>query len=158
MVTYPEDQGSYKHPDHLRVHDITIPAYERSGDPNYRPELGEPWAPTKLYYSMWSSKRILERHQAFLDLGLESPFQEDWWFERESNDAQITTQVPHGEYGEARVNGLLAHKSQIDPESTFWFGLPPEVERSIHPYDDYMLARGPQPEKLPETDLFEGIR
>ena len=59
---------------------------------------------------------------------------------------------------DARIEGLLAHATQIDPESTFWFGLPPEVERSIHPYDDYVLARGPRPAELPERDLFEGLR
>ena len=157
IVTYPEDQGGYMHPDHVRVHDISIPAFERSGDAQYRPDLGEPWAPAKLYYTLWSRKRIEERHQAFQDLGLESPYN-DWWFKRPSTDDQITTQVPVDGFIDARIEGLLAHATQIDPESTFWFGLPPEVERSIHPYDDYVLARGPRPAELPERDLFEGLR
>ena len=157
VVTYPEDQGGYMHPDHIRVHDISVPAFERAGDPAYRPDLGEPWAPSKLYYTLWSRKRIEGRHQAFLDLGLESPYS-SWWFKRESTDDQITTQVPVDGFIDARIDGLLAHATQIDPESTFWFGLPAEVERSIHPYDDYVLARGPVPAVLPERDLFEGLR
>ena len=157
VVTYPEDQGGYRHPDHIRVHDVSVPAFERAGDPDYRRDLGEPWAPMKLYYTLWSRQRIEERHQAFKELGLESPYGE-WWFERESTDDQITTQVPVDGFIDARIEGLLAHATQIDPESTFWFGLPPEVERSIHPYDDYVLARGPRPTKHPERDLFEGLR
>ena len=157
VVTYPEAQGGYRHPDHVRVHDVSVPAFERAGDPDYRRDLGEPWAPMKLYYTLWSRQRIEERHQAFKDLGLESPYGE-WWFERESTDDQITTQVPVDGFIDARIEGLLAHATQIDPESTFWFGLPPEVERSIHPYDDYVLARGPRPTKHPERDLFEGLR
>ena len=157
IVTYPEDQGGYMHPDHIRVHDISVPAFERAGDPQYRPDLGEPWTPAKLYYTLWSRQRIEERHQAFQDLGLESPYS-SWWFKRPSTDDQITTQVPVDGFIDARIEGLLAHATQIDPESTFWFGLPDEVERAIHPYDDYVLARGPRPETLPERDLFEGLR
>ncbi len=157
VVTYPENQGNYQHPDHLRVHDISIPAFDLSGDADHRPDLGVPWAPTKLYYTMWSRRRIEERHQAFNELGLESPYG-DWWFKQESQDHLITTQVPVDGFIDARINGLLAHATQIDPESTFWFGLPPEVERSIHPYDDYILARGPRPEEQPERDLFKGVR
>ena len=157
IVTYPENQGSYQHPDHLRVHDITVPAFERAGEAAHRPDLGEPWAAAKLYYTMWSRRRIEERHRAFADLGLESPYG-DWWFNQESQDHLITTQVPVDGFIDARINGLLAHATQIDPESAFWFGLPPEVERSIHPYDDYILALGPAPSARPERDLFAGVR
>ena len=162
VVTYPEDQSSYRHPDHLRVHDVTVPAFDRAGNADYRPDLGEPWAPSKLYYVMWSKRRIEERHQAFLNLGLESPYS-DWWFKQDFPDDQITTQIAVQGFVDARIDGLLAHATQIDPESAFWFGLPPEVERSIYPYDDYILARGcairrPEPAGQPERDLFEGLR
>lgn len=157
MVTYPQDQGGYNHPDHVRVHDVSVPAFERAGDGSYRADLGEPWTPSKLYYSLWSRKRIEGRHKAFLDLGLESPYGQ-WWFEQQDNDYLITTQVPVEGFTDARIEGLLAHATQIDPQSAFWFGLPPEVERSIHPFDDYVLARGPSPSQTPERDLFDGLR
>jgi len=28
VVTYSDDQAGYPHPDHLRVHEITVPAFE----------------------------------------------------------------------------------------------------------------------------------
>src|SRR5699024_5478656 len=59
VITYGDDQKHYPHPDHLRVHDITVPAFERSGDPDWYPQTGEPWAPSKLYYSMWARERIV---------------------------------------------------------------------------------------------------
>ena len=157
IITYPEDQGSYRHPDHLKVHAVSVPAFDRAGDIDYRPDLGDPWAPKKLYYVMWSRQRIEERHKAFLNLGLESPYG-DWWFEQEFKDDLITTKIPVHGFIDARIDGLLAHETQIDPESTFWFGLPPEVERSLYPYDDYVLARGLEPTEHPENDLFSGIR
>ena len=73
VVTYPEDQGNYQHPDHLRVWDITLPAVERARDASYRPELGAAWSVSKIYYTMWSRARILARHQAFLISGSSRP-------------------------------------------------------------------------------------
>ena len=39
-----------------------------------------------------------------------------------------------------RREALLAHATQVDPESPFWFGLPPEVMDSIQTADEYRLA------------------
>ena len=158
VITYPDDQGTYQHPDHLRVHDITHPGVDAAADPNHRPELGEPWQVSKIYYSSWSRARIEARHKAFLDLGLESPY-DDRWFSRPDQDSLITTKVPVDGFTDARREGLLAHATQIDPESTFWFGLPPEVDRELYTVDDYRLAAGGSiPDGEIETDLFAGLR
>ncbi|MDW3219219.1 MAG: mycothiol conjugate amidase Mca [Acidimicrobiales bacterium] len=158
VITYPDDQGTYQHPDHLRVHDITHPAVDAAADPDHRPDLGQPWQVTKVYYSSWSRARLEARHQAFLDLGLESPY-DDRWFSRPDQDDSITTKVPVEGFTDARRDGLLAHATQIDPESTFWFGLPADVERTLYTVDDYRLAFGPGPaDGEIETDLFAGIR
>ena len=57
-----------------------------------------------------------------------------------------------------RRQALLAHATQIDPSSPFWFGLPPEIAREVHPYDDYVLARSLVDTPTPEDDLFAGVR
>ena len=157
VVTYPEDQGGYQHPDHLRVWDITLPAIERAADASHRPDLGEPWSVPKVYASTWSMQRIKARHAAFTERGLESPYDEAW-FERPDNDHLITTRVSIEGFTHIRREGLLAHATQIDPESTFWFGLPREVEESIHPRDDYMLLVGADLAPENEDDLFAGLR
>jgi mycothiol S-conjugate amidase len=157
IVTYSDEQQGYPHPDHLRVHDISIVAFDAAADPDRYPEAGEPWQPLKLYYSLWSRARLLATHEKFLELGLESPFDAKW-FERPWQDHRITTQVDVGEYPDVRRDALLAHATQIDPDSPFWFGLPPEVARTIHPYDDYHLARSLVGDTTPEDDLFAGVR
>ncbi|MDH3704970.1 MAG: mycothiol conjugate amidase Mca [Acidimicrobiia bacterium] len=156
IVTYSDDQRGYQHPDHLRVHDISVPAFDKAGDPDHRPDLGPAWEPAKLYYTQWSRARIEARHQAFLDQGLESPYDE-FWFKRPSQDDRITTRFDVSDYYEARVDGLRAHATQVDPDSPFWFGLPPEIDRVVYPYDDYVLARTRVESVLPETDLFAGV-
>ena len=157
IVTYSDDQQGYPHPDHLMVHDISVPAFRAAGDPQAYPEAGEPWQPSKLYYTVWSRARMLATHEKFVELGLESPFTDEW-FARPSQDDRITTQVPLDGFEDVRIEALLAHGTQVDPNSPFWFGLPRDVSRSIHPFDDYVLAQSLVPTKLPEVDLFAGLR
>ena len=156
ILTYGDEQSHYPHPDHLRVHDISLPAFDLAGDPDYRPDLGAPFTPLKLYYSVWSRARILATHEKFVELGLESPFGTDW-FDRPSQDDRITTSVPIDDYQDVRLEALLAHATQVDPTSPFWFGLPREVSRSVHPFEDYILAASRVDTHLPEADLFAGI-
>ena len=37
LITYGDDQQGYPHPDHLRVHDISVLAFDRAGDPTGTP-------------------------------------------------------------------------------------------------------------------------
>jgi mycothiol S-conjugate amidase len=114
-------------------------------------------------------------HEKFGELGLESPFDEGWRKRWEDTPPDpLTTAIDVSEYADVRREALLAHATQVDPKSPFWFGLPPEVMRTIHPYDDYRLALvvgsdgvavdpfaatgGVPPEGAVETDLFAGIR
>ncbi|MHB1139160.1 MAG: mycothiol conjugate amidase Mca [Microthrixaceae bacterium] len=159
IVTYGDDQQHYAHPDHLKVHDISLPAFERAGDPDWYPDAGAPWQPLKLYYTEWSKDRILAMHEKFVELGLESPFGGDWMdrIEAMGDDVRITTRVPIGDFYEVRERALLAHATQVDPNERFWFGLPTEIAREVHPFDDYVLARSLVDSALPEDDLFAGV-
>ncbi|MBV9255265.1 MAG: mycothiol conjugate amidase Mca [Actinobacteria bacterium] len=157
MITYNEDQQGYPHPDHLRVHDISMAAFEAAADPDRFPDAGEPWQISKVYYSVWSRKRFVAMHEKFLELGLESPF-DDKWFDRPSQDDSITTTIDISEQADVRRNALLAHATQIDPTSPFWFGLPPDIARTVHPFEEYLLARSLVPTETPEDDLFAGVR
>lgn len=157
IVTYGDDQRGYPHPDHLRVHDISLPAFDAAGDPHAFPEAGDPFTPSKLYYVVWSRARIQATHEKFVELGLDSPFGEEW-FKRPSQDDQITTSIDIADWYDVRLDSLLAHATQVDPESPFWFGLPRDVSRTVHPYDDYVLARSRVDTELPESDLFAGLR
>jgi mycothiol S-conjugate amidase len=159
IVTYGDDQQGYPHPDHLRVHDISVPAFEKAGDADAYPELGEAWQPLKMYYTAWSRQRMLAMHEKFIELGLKSPYDERW-FNRPSQDDRITTKIDVTDYMDERQNALLAHATQIDPNSPFWFGLPPDVARTVYPIEDYVLGRSlvEVPEGVTEDDLFAGIR
>lgn len=158
VVTYSDNQRGYQHPDHLRVHDASVSAYASAGDPTFHPELGPLWQPQKLYYVVWARARMMAQHEAFVRLGLKSPYNPERWQRWPSMDHRLTTRVFVGDHWEHVQHALRAHATQIDPHSPHWFGLPPEVARATYPYDDYILAQSAVPTTPPEDDLFTGVR
>ncbi len=140
VLTYGDDQRGYPHPDHLRVHDISVLAYDRAGDPAWYPEAGPPWPVDKLYYTSWSRARLRAVHERLLATERPSPFDEKW-FQRPSQDDRITTKVPVGPFLGARTAALLAHATQIDPKEGFWFALSDAELAEVYPWDDWVLAR-----------------
>jgi mycothiol S-conjugate amidase len=159
IVTYADDQEFYPHPDHIRVHEISQPAFAAAGDPRRYPEAGDPWQPAKMYYTGFSKRRIEAMHNEFIRLGEESPYAQ--WFERgfPERDHRFTTFVDVGEWLHHRRAGLLAHRTQVDPEG-HWMRLPDDTLRRIFPYDEYVLAESrvaPIPEGETEDDLFIGV-
>ena len=160
VISYHEDRDWYPHPDHIRVWEITEPAFEAAGDPDRFPDAGEPWQPSKLYFVSWSLGRIKALHQAHIDFGLESPFER--WFEGKfpDRDDRFTTRIDVGEYMGQRRAALLAHATQVTPDG-FWMKLPDEVSRAAYPWEDFILERslvdtGVAPGET-ELDLFAGL-
>jgi mycothiol S-conjugate amidase len=158
ILTYPDEQTEYPHPDHLRVHEISMVAFDAAGDPDRFPDAGPPFTPSKLYYSVWPAERFRRIHAKFLELGMESPFSEDR-LNRLTRDDPFTTSIDISGFGDVRGRALKAHATQVDPNSPFWFGLPPEVLKEIHPVDQFRLARSRiGPVDVTEDDLFAGLR
>jgi mycothiol S-conjugate amidase len=163
ILTYPDEQSEYPHPDHLRVHEISIIAFDAAGDPDRFPEAGPPFVPLKLYYSVWPAERFRQIHARFLELGLESPFDEKR-LARLTREDPYTTAIDVQGFQQVQGLALKAHATQVDPNSPFWFGLPSEVLAEIHPMDQFRLAKSrvPGAETVPdgviEDDLFAGVR
>jgi mycothiol S-conjugate amidase len=163
VVTYDEDREWYPHPDHIRVHEISIPAFDAAGDPAAFPGAGEPWQPSKLYYTGWSPRRVRALHEAFLARGEESPYEK--WLEGArfagEIDERFTTYVDVSDFLHKRREALLAHRTQVDPEG-FWMRLPDDVVRQVFPWEEFQLARTlvdtGVPEGEAEDDLFAGLR
>jgi mycothiol S-conjugate amidase len=164
LITYGDEQAFYRHPDHLRVHEISGPAFDAAGDPDRYPEAGDPWQPSKLYYSGFSFRRIRALHDVYEQMGEESPYAERMARLAEMGDVEVappTTFVDVGDFLTQRRNALLAHRTQIDPDS-HWMRVPDELLREAFPWEEYVLARSLLPARTgddaPETDLFDGLR
>ena len=161
IITYGDERG-YPHPDHLRVHEITGPAFDAAGDPDRYPDAGPVWQPQKLYETGWSRQRVEALGAAHEKLGQENPFAR--WFEREDfgdYDDRVTAKVDVGNYLRQRREALLAHRTQVDPDG-FWMQLSDEVVREAWPWEEYALVRSLVPVRPAdegyEDDLFAGLR
>jgi mycothiol S-conjugate amidase len=161
MLTYDEN-GGYPHPDHVKTHEVAIEAFDAAADADRYPATGAPWQPLKLYYfATFHKARLTALHEEMERRGLESPYTE-WlanWEDPPKGRVplKITTRVQCDEFFAIRDQALLAHATQIDPESS-WFACPPDAQRAAWPTEDYHLARSLVDTELPEDDLFAGIR
>lgn len=160
VVTY-DETGGYPHPDHVKCHEVSMEAFDASGDPERFPEQGQPWQPLKLYYCHGFSRRRMQLfHDSLLERGLESPYEEwlrKWDGSRPDPYERVTTQIECADYFEVRDEALRAHETQIDPNSR-WFAVPLDIQRAVWPTEDYELVRSLVDTTLPEDDLFAGVQ
>ena len=166
IVTYPQDQSGYPHPDHLRVNEISELAFDAAGDPDKYPHGGDAWQPSRLCYVRWSVKRMRATHDKFLELGLESPFSDERMARMlkaeeldvaASDPKRPTITVDVSDRASVTREALLAHATQVDPNSPHWFGLPPEVADRLYPFEEYEVARDLTGRHGGGDDLFAGI-
>ncbi|MGK2882112.1 MAG: mycothiol conjugate amidase Mca [Mycobacterium sp.] len=160
MTTYDEN-GGYPHPDHIRCHQVSMAAYEAAADYRLYPEAGEPWQVSKLYYNHgFLRQRMQVLQDEFAKNGQQGPFAK--WLEKWDHDddllsMRVTTRIECAKYFAQRDEALLAHATQIDPNS-FFFTTPMEWQQRLWPTEEFELARSRVPVMLPEDDLFAGLQ
>ncbi|WP_245993638.1 mycothiol conjugate amidase Mca [Flaviflexus salsibiostraticola] len=157
LTTYNE-LGGYPHPDHIRVHEVSMAAVEAASDPTRFPEAGDPWTVSKVYYDVsFSPDRIQAFHEVLIAEGLESPFAE--WMERRGKTPtrRVDARLEVSEFFPQRDQALLAHATQIDPDG-FFMAVPRDIEARVWPWEEFELAHSVvgYPDEI-ETDLFARI-
>ncbi|RRD60037.1 mycothiol conjugate amidase Mca [Leucobacter sp. OH1287] len=159
MITYNEI-GGYPHPDHIRCHEISKIAWDRSGDPASYPDAGPAWEIKKLYYEeIFHVERFSALYQALVATSSdpETAARLAEILERfKDRPYQGTAKIEISNYLEQRDLALRAHASQVSPESSFFFW-PNEVQREAWPFEDFRLAASRVPTAQFEADLFQGI-
>lgn len=159
MITYNE-MGGYPHPDHIRCHEISKMAWERSGDATYHPELGQPWEISKLYYDeIFNAERVRVLYEFAVAADPDSAVAKQLLALHERFAARpinITARINVGRLFEKRDAALRAHASQVEPDNQFFF-IPNQIQRDAWPTEDFRLAYSRVPVTEFETDLFAGI-
>lgn len=157
VLTY-DEWGGYPHPDHIKTHRVTMAAVEAAADPTAFPELGDPHEVAKVYYhATFTKKRLQTLHELLIRHGLDSPFERIVRSRASWPEKEVTTKVFVAPWLEARRQALRAHRSQV-AEDSFFLALPDEVLAAHFPNDEYHLALSRVDTRIPETDLFSGIR
>jgi N-acetyl-1-D-myo-inositol-2-amino-2-deoxy-alpha-D-glucopyranoside deacetylase len=162
VVTY-DSSGGYGHPDHIQAHRVTVAAFDVAGDPMYEPELGEPWQPSKLYWSA-VPRSVL---QAGIDLLREAGDLSGFFGVESADDLpfgvpdeEVTTAVDASDHLEAKVAAMRAHRTQIAVDGPF-FALSNNIGQRAFGIEHYTLGRGERgPGSGPhewEDDLFAGL-
>jgi mycothiol S-conjugate amidase len=159
LVTYDEN-GGYPHPDHIRTHEISMFAMAAAADPTQFPDAGPAWKVSKLYFErIFNSSRMNSVYNLLVEREPEHPLLarlteiRGWMSERPD---LATTHVPSHEFFEVRDEALLAHSSQVSPDSSFFFW-PNDLQREAWATEDFQLVESHVDSTVPEDDLFAGV-
>jgi N-acetyl-1-D-myo-inositol-2-amino-2-deoxy-alpha-D-glucopyranoside deacetylase len=161
MVGY-NDFGGYGHPDHIRSALICKAAFEATAD--------WPDKPLKLYETAGGNRRREEVQKRAEERGVKS-----WWgdsdeetaeqkaereaFMKKMADAQgpVTTVVDVSAQIPAKYAALREHVTQL-PADGFFLALTEDDWRELMPTEEFTLKVARTGVRLPEDDLFAGIR
>ena len=161
IVSY-NDFGGYGHPDHIRAALLAKAAFEQAA--------GNTHPPLKLYEiasASWRNERVMERAQ---ERGVNP-----WWApsadesdadrtEREAHQGRmaaaqgpVTTVIDVGDYVGAKYAALGEHVTQL-PRDGFFLALTEADWRELLPTEAFTLRVSRVGVRLPEDDLFAGLR
>jgi N-acetyl-1-D-myo-inositol-2-amino-2-deoxy-alpha-D-glucopyranoside deacetylase len=155
------DFGGYGHPDHIRAALVAKAAFERAAD--------EPEPPAKLYEVARDWTRLEEVRERAAQRGAEA-----WWNNPEETDEQrrereahwaqmlaaqgpVTTRVDVADHVAAKHAAMAEHVTQLAPTFTY-LALTPDDWRELMPTEDFTLRVSRIGVRLPEDDLFAGLR
>jgi len=161
LISYNE-HGGYGHPDHIAAHKITVAAFAAAGDGARYPQAGEPWTPSKLYYTNSPRRQLQQAWAQMQERGLKTPLDNpDFDISRFTvPDDQITTVIEIGGYLQRKLDALLEHRTQIAVDGIF-LSIPEDIRQMVFgkEYFTRVATHVPvQQQGEHEDDLFAGLR
>ncbi|MFF1707583.1 N-acetyl-1-D-myo-inositol-2-amino-2-deoxy-alpha-D-glucopyranoside deacetylase [Streptomyces sp. NPDC058252] len=157
LVTYDPD-GGYGHPDHIQAHRVAMRAAELAEEAAFRPDLGESWRISKIYWNRVPRPVAEEAFARLREMLPELPFSRSAAVDDVPgvvDDSVITTEIDGTAYAAAKAAAMRAHATQITVDES-WFILSNELAQPLFTTEYYELVRGERPVGR-ETDLFAGI-
>jgi LmbE family N-acetylglucosaminyl deacetylase len=174
VVTTYNSFGGYGHPDHIRVHDVSIRAFARAGDPAWYPKQLEnglqPWAPSKLYETAIPASVRDAMRAAMREAGKPSFWDppEDATPEQLAEHAEymarmlvpdeaITTWIDiSGDPIDRKWRAIQRHATQIAMDSGFMV-MGEEGWKAHWAREAFILRESSVETARPEDDLFAGL-
>lgn len=157
VVTY-DDFGGYGHPDHIQVHRVTHYAIALAGARTFRADLGEPWTPSKVYWTAMPRSVVRAGIEAMKEHDAEFAAMDPDDLPFACDDALITTEVDGSGFLAKKMAALRAHGSQVSVDGGF-FALADNVGAEAFGTEYYRLVAGtftPASDGR-ERDLFAGL-
>jgi mycothiol S-conjugate amidase len=157
IVTEPPG-GSYAHPDHVMCHQVSLVAFHAAGEARAYPEAGPAWPAAKLYAiaqiddGQWETLRPAFQAVGFDVGGRQRARQRA----RGPGPETATVALDVRPYSEIQRQALLAHRTQIPPES-LWRRLPADLYRRAFATAYLIRLHPPAAPGEYEQDLFDGL-
>ncbi len=157
LVTY-DEFGGYGHPDHIQTHRVAMHAAQIAGLRGFKPELGDAWSISKIYWNTTPRGEMAAAMQKLRDMGATHEFLEmspgDVPFL--TDDELVTTKLVFPKQVGKKKEAIRAHGTQIDIEDGF-FAAFEMLGEDFYGTEHYRLVSG-ELGKLPnekyETDLL----
>jgi N-acetyl-1-D-myo-inositol-2-amino-2-deoxy-alpha-D-glucopyranoside deacetylase len=162
VVTF-DANGGYGHLDHMAIHRATVAALATTGDPTYRPDLGAPHFPAKLYATAYPRSLLAAVNADLARYGIPpisfGGVQTIGADEFGTADVRVTTVVPVDHLWERRWASLRAHRTQDGANNPF-LQVPEVVVRGWMTDDCFVRLHPPPDPRTPlpdESDLWQGL-
>jgi mycothiol conjugate amidase Mca len=185
LITY-DEFGAYGHPDHIACNVITQAAFEKAGDPVYRPELGEPWQPKKLYYTHWPEDNWKQAREMFLERGLKWPWDEEEQQQADTDPEHqsteegvaelqedlekaeeqgkpppyvpppVTTRIDVRSMFQKKRDATVVHRTQFAPDGLF-MTIPEDIAQLVFGEEHYSLVKSHVSAPEQEDDILAGL-
>lgn len=133
-----DPQGGYGHPDHIAVHTYTVTAFHAASDDRQFPDEGPAWAPSRLFYPMFSRDYFRTMRDRMAELGIDTS-QFDRFDEFPWPDLQPNLTVDVSSTVDAKQQAFNCHATQFGPNSPFRL-LPIDVVRELQGREQFALA------------------
>lgn len=163
VVTF-DPYGGYGHPDHLRMHEATVGAFQAAPDPSrFADQIQDglqPYTPQKLYYLTFD-RRWLKLFVRLLVLLRKNPRrlgqnQDIDLMAIAEHDFPIHARIDTRDYFKLAEQAAQCHASQLGGFAQT--GLIQRIREMVQPKDDtFMRAVPPANGKVCERDFFEGV-
>jgi LmbE family N-acetylglucosaminyl deacetylase len=152
-----DETGGYGHPDHLAICKWTTAAFRLAGDPAAYPEMGTPYAPSRLFYASIPRGMIHMMGEFLREIGVTSVFNGTNMENMGIADERVTNRVDVSALMNLKRRSLAEHKTQNNPNSPF-AKIPEERWAQWRGVESYALVDGvPLPKDADPADLFAGL-
>jgi len=151
--------GGYRHPDHIHIHQATVLAFQKAGDPNFAPDGLPPYAPQKLYYHTFP-RGMLRLVVRLMPLFGKDPHK--WGRNGDIDlaslavdDFPVHASINYAVVADEKARASVCHDSQggggMARGPAAW------LMHILSSRENYMRAYPPPTSGLKEKDLFEGV-
>ena len=156
VITF-DPEGGYGHPDHMAIHHHTVAAFKAAADGSLYPDRGEPWSPSRLFYTVFTKGTFAGMRERLQKFGADSTELDGW--ESVANlwdDDAVHVRMDLASVADAKWDALNAHRTQFGEDNIF-SRIPVEEAKAALAGETFVLAQPAPAPGIRLPDLFDGI-